>query len=128
IMPYNNTLSNTYYTQSLQPEDNTLPWNRFYSVIYAANNAIEKLETSSNIPAVSKATYIAEAKFMRALCHFYMLNLYGDIPLVLTPEVKINSQIPRSDITRVYDQITTDLIDAKTELPNDYAHAAGEKV
>lgn len=125
IMPYSNALSNSYYTFNLQPGDSTLPWNTFYAVIYASNNAIEQLERNTTIPETSKRRLIAEAKFVRALSHFYMVNLYGDIPLVLTTNLKINNKIPRTALTTVYSQMVTDLKDAKADLPDDYSHVAG---
>lgn len=128
VMPYLNSASNTYFTNSLQPNDTSLPWNSLYSIIYGANNAIEKLQASSNIGEAKKNQYIAEAKFMRAMCHFYLVNFFGDVPLVLTADVNTNKLISRAPVAQVYDKIITDLQDAKTELGDDYSHAANEHV
>lgn len=128
VIPYLNSASNTYFTNSLQPNDSTLPWGQFYLVIYGANNAIEKLQASSTIGKDIKNQYIAEAKFMRAMCHFYLVNFFGDIPLVVTADVNTNKLISRTPITLVYEQIIADLQDAKANLRDDYSHAANEHV
>src|SRR5690606_35336026 len=60
-----------------------------------------------------------------ALCHFYMVNLYGDIPLVLTTDVRTNSQTERSAVPVIYEQMIADLLDAKMDLPEDYSHVSG---
>ena len=128
IMPYSNSTGNSYYTLNLQTGDSLLPWSTFYAVVYGANNAIERLDGNFNIPEISRKRYIAEAKFMRAFCHFFMVNLYGDVPLVLTTDVNTNSHISRSAVSSVYTQIIKDLIEAKADLPDDYSHATNERV
>lgn len=128
VIPFLNGASNTYYTNSLQPNDTSLPWSPFYIVIYGANNAIEKLNVSSTISQSKRSQYIAEAKFMRAMCHFYLVNFFGDIPLVLTSDVNTNKLISRTPVAKVYDQIIADLIDAKNNLGDDYVHSANERV
>lgn len=128
VIPFLNSTSNTYFTNSLQPNDTSLPWTPFYSVIYSANNAIEKLTASNAISQSKRNQYIAEAKFMRALCHFYLVNFFGDVPLVLTSDVNTNKLISRTPVAKVYDQIIVDLIDAKNNLGDDYSHSANERV
>lgn len=127
VAPYLNSASNTYFTNSLQPSDTSLPWNSLYSIIYGANNAIEKLQASS-IGETKREQYIAEAKFMRAMCHFYLVNFFGDVPLVLTTDVNTNKLISRTPVAQVYDQIITDLKEAKEHLGDDYSHAANQRV
>lgn len=127
VVPYLNSASNNYFTNSLQPNDSSLPWTMLYAVIYGANNAIEKLEGNNSINANKRNQYIAEAKFMRAMCHFYLVNFFGDAPLVLSSDVNTNKLIARTAVGEVYDQIILDLLDAKTNLDDDYAHSANER-
>lgn len=128
IMPYTNTLTNTYYTFNIQATDTSLPWNSIYGVIYGANNALEKLASSTTVSEANKKLYIAEAKFLRAMGYFYLVNFFGDVPLVLTTDVNTNKLIPRTPVAQVYDQIIADLKDAKADLPDDYNHAANQRV
>lgn len=128
VVPYLNSASNTYFTNSLQPSDTSLPWTPLYTVIYGANNAIEKLQGSNAVNQNKRNQYIAEAKFMRAMCHFYLVNFFGDVPLVLTADVNTNKLISRTPVAQVYDQIIADLIDSKVNLGDDYSHSANERV
>lgn len=130
VVPYLNSASNTYFTNSLQPNDTSLPWSALYSILYGVNNAIEKLETSSSsiIGEAKRSQYIAEAKFMRAMCHFYLVNFFGDVPLVMTADVNTNKLISRTPVAQVYNQIIADLKDAKANLGDDYSHAGNQRI
>jgi hypothetical protein len=61
-----------------------------------------------------------EAKFMRAFFHFYLVNLFGPVPLVTSPDYKVNATISRSDTIAVYKQILSDLKDASALLSANY--------
>ena len=128
VVPYSNSAGSTYYTNNLQPSDGTLPWANFYSFIYSSNNAIEKLSASKRISESKKSKYIAEAKFLRAFNYFYLINLFGDVPLVLTTDLKTNNTISRSPVSQIYEQIVTDLSDAIPSLEDDYAFAGSERI
>src|SRR5690606_11144220 len=53
------------------------------------------------------------ALFIRAFCHFMLVNFYGDIPLVITSDVEANRKVSRAPVKEVYDQIIMDLKDAQ---------------
>lgn len=100
----------------------TLPshWNAIYIVLFSANNAIEGLNKSTNLSLAVKQQLLGEAKFIRAFCYFYLVNLYGDVPLVLNLDYKTNAILSRTPISLVYQQIITDLKEAQNLLSNDY--------
>jgi hypothetical protein len=127
ILPYSNPLGNDYYTNKLLPNNLQLPWNSLYSTIYAANNAIEKLAISNSLSVNARNYYMAEAKFMRAYCFFHLVNLFGDVPLVITTDVKVNSSIDRNSVAQVYEQIIADLKDAQANMGSNYNYTGGER-
>lgn len=92
----------------------------YTSVIFPTNAAIEGLSNSHNLTPKVKNQLLGEAKFLRAFCYFYLVNLYGDVPLALTVDHKVNSTLKRSSTAEVYDQIVTDLQEAQNLLINDY--------
>ena len=109
------------YLKNQIPANNTSnPFSGFYKVIYSCNAAIEGLEDNSTIAEVTRNQYIGEAKFNRALCYFYLFNLYGGVPLITSTDVGISSTAPREDSSKIYDQIQTDLKDAIIKLSPDY--------
>jgi hypothetical protein len=116
----NNSLTpNTYY---LEPY-----WSGFYNIIYTANALIQGDSASPSLPASYKARTIGEAKFARAVCYFYLVNEYGAVPLVLTPDVNISNTQPRDSATKVYDQIEKDLTDALNALPANLSYYSGNR-
>lgn len=88
--------------------------------IYRVNSLLEGMEKSTTLPDDIKLILTAEAKFTRAWLYFYLVNLYGDVPLVLTTDFKANSVIPRTDKQLVYEQVVKDLKDAQGGLKNEF--------
>ncbi|UKT64997.1 RagB/SusD family nutrient uptake outer membrane protein [Pedobacter mucosus] len=109
-MLYRNQLNNT----------TDLYWNSTYAIVYHCNVAIEGLEGTTTINASLKQQLLGEAKFMRALCYFYLVNTYGKIPLLTSSDYRVNSIAPRAEVSQVYSQIISDLTDAKSKLSKDF--------
>lgn len=120
----NNGIHN-YYRNSLTSANLSSPdfWFVFYQTIYVTNAAIEELSKSSELTSSIKTQLIGEAKFIRAFCFFYLLNLYGDIPLILSTDYVINSKVKRVAKVEVYNQVISDLKDAKDLLSEQYMNA-----
>jgi hypothetical protein len=109
-----------YYSNAMSAATGPGPWPSAYLYIYQANAILEKLHNNGNIPAPIAAQLIGEAEFTRAFWYFYMTNLYGDVPLVLTTDYTVNSSMPRIAQSKVYQQIVADLTDAYTKLNSKY--------
>ena len=62
-------------------------WSSFYTVINYCNNVLEKApsvrELDANFDEATFKAYMAEAYTLRALCYFYLLRTFRDVPLVL---------------------------------------------
>ncbi|HTF30055.1 MAG TPA: RagB/SusD family nutrient uptake outer membrane protein, partial [Flavitalea sp.] len=106
----------------------TFLWEDIYSCIYKCNAVLEGLDASDKVSQPAKQQLIGEAKFLRAFSHFYLVNLFGDVPLVLSTDYEINQNILRNSSANVYDQIVADLLDAQNSLPDDFSFSSGEKI
>jgi len=95
-------------------------WKNLYTVIYACNDLIEELKITGNVNASFVNTLSNEARFIRAYAYFYLVNLYGKVPLVLTTDINANAKAVQTDPSTVYQQIVTDLKTASTSLSADY--------
>lgn len=95
-------------------------WKDIYTVIFYSNSAIEGLNNSNGLTPSVKQQLIGEAKFLRAYWYFYLINLYGDVPLALSTDWKVNSSLPRSSKSDVYLQIISDLKEAQNLLSENY--------
>jgi len=123
-----------FYTNSVSPTSNRIAglWggnnNGFYGYIFDANSAIEGLNSSTGVSAAVKQELLGEAKFIRAFSYFYLVNFFGDVPLVTNTDYSSNSKMTRTPQAQVYQQIIADLEDAANLLPTDYSFSNGERV
>lgn len=95
-------------------------WEGPYSLIYHANAVLEGLATSTKVSAAAKKQLSGEAKFVRAFLYFYLINYFGDVPLILNTDYKVNTLLPREKKEKVYEAIIKDLTDAQSDLSNTY--------
>jgi len=95
-------------------------WSEPYSYIYRCNAIIEGVTASTTLSTGVKNKLIGEAKFVRAFCYFYLVNLFGDVPLITDTDVIKNSSTPRTPSTQVYAAIIADLLEAKSLLSASY--------
>lgn len=111
-------------------------WSNAYASINMIHIFMEGLEANqSKISPALYANYIAEAKFLRALCYFALVQQYArpymedngasaGLPLRLAAEQTAqNNALARSSVAEIYNQITKDLDEAESGLPLNYATA-----
>lgn len=91
-------------------------WASTYNIIYQSNAVIEGLETSTGIPDDMRDQMMGEVKFIRGYVYFYLVNLYGEVPLILSTDYHINATISSSPVEMIYNQILEDLQTAKELL------------
>ncbi|OQP56392.1 RagB/SusD family nutrient uptake outer membrane protein [Niastella populi] len=101
-------------------------WSNLYNVVYTANSIMEGAGAAA-LPEGYKNRVMAEAKFVRAVCYFYLVNEYGEVPLVLTTSVSESNVQPRDNVGKVYDQIEKDLTEAQAMLPSDLRYYGGNR-
>lgn len=90
-------------------------WSSAYNIIYLTNRALEGLETAKINNDLQK-NLRGQVLFIRAFTYFYLVNFYGDVPLLLTSNYEDNSVAPRNPLDQVWQQIETDLEEAITLL------------
>jgi hypothetical protein len=116
-----------YYTNSLTSlnTNNNDFWVSIYSSpIFLTNSAIFGLTNSSELTPKVRDHLLGEALFLRAFCYFYLVNMYGDVPLVLTTDYRSNSSIPRTKRFEVYEQIVADLKESQRLLDDKYSNSS----
>jgi len=115
---------------ALKAENNIIKqmWANAYQYIYAVNTILENLSHPSAVSLNTRQELMGEAKFIRAFCNFYLVNLWGQIPLVTSSAYNINDTLSRLNVSQVYAQIIKDLTEAQQMLPADFEAAAGERI
>ncbi len=111
-----------FSTNSLLPGSQYVEtmWADQYRFIFQANRCIEGLTTADKLTPAVRAQLLGEAYFMRAFMHFYLVNMYGDVPLITSSDFKKNNVLPREKSTIVYDTLINDLKKAKDLMADDY--------
>jgi hypothetical protein len=107
---------------NIQPSNdrNLNLWSSAYNIIYMTNSLLEGVETSEKLTEEVRNSLEGEGKFIRAFTYFYLVNLYGEVPLVLTTDYRENSLAGRDSSTEIYEQIIADLTDATELLGDNY--------
>lgn len=98
-------------------------WTPIYQLIYRTNAAIEGLSSSTTLSLPIKHQLLGEAQFLRAFFYFYLINLYGDVPLLTTTSYKENYKAGRVNRDEVYEQIIKDLLTARELMSSEYLGA-----
>lgn len=107
-----------FYTNSLQSTSGR-QWTTLYKQIYSCNLAIEGINKTT-VLLNNRNQWLGEALFIRAWLYFYLVNLYGDVPLTVSSDYSVNNKLSRSPKALVIAQIFDDLKQAQNLLTTDY--------
>lgn len=126
------------YQGNQDPSDSYLAnfWIQGYLTINRVNLFIEGLTANPTaVTPVLAANYRGEAKFLRALTYFSLVQFFAKpyiidkgasagLPLRLKGETSsANNDLARSSVAQVYAQVLKDLNEAEAELPDSYGTA-----
>jgi len=116
---------NSIYANAILQTNTTISslWSSSYQLAYKANAIIEGLTGSKAMEASARDQLIGEAKIVRALVYFNLVNLYGAVPFVTSTNYEMNAVIPRTPVDSVYKGIISDLVSAQSLLSDNYLTA-----
>jgi starch-binding outer membrane protein, SusD/RagB family len=118
-----NQNADQFYQNSIDPTSSIVSnnfWTFSYRIIYQTNSIIEGLNKSLSINDSLKRQLSGEMKLVRAMQYFNLVNLFGDVPLILTTDYAENATKARNNTDEIYQQITTDLLEAHNSLLGNY--------
>ena len=101
-------------------------WSPFYGVINAANTVLENVLTLEDISPDVQNRILGEAYFLRAYSYFYLVRIWGDVPLVETAYSSADQEfaLPRTGKADIFALIESDLAEAAQVLPPQYTDNA----
>jgi hypothetical protein len=108
----NSDLNNLY---SLSYDGNTQHvvnwWNGLYRLIANANLVLEKVPNINPMPEAQRTKILSEARFLRALAYFHIVRLWGDAPLITSPQTASSEDFfpSRAPQEEIYNLIIEDL-------------------
>ena len=110
-----------YFTYSPLMSSNTNDyaglWNTLFIDINTANGVLQ-FGADAPIAAAKKTQLLAQAKFLRAFCYFYLVTTFGDVPLHLTFNTAPTAADSRAPSADIYTAMIKDLTEAASDLPN----------
>jgi len=95
-------------------------WTEPYHLIYRTNAIIEGLSESTSVTEVAKQQFTGEMLVVRSLCYFYLINLFGDVPLIVNTDYEANATLPRVPQQEIYERMIDDLEVASSLLSDTY--------
>lgn len=100
-------------------------WEYLYKVVMLSNRSLEHIEafalthTGEEIPA-----YRAEVRAIRAMYYYYLMDLFGRVPLVLGSKVA-SKDISLSERKEVFDFVFKELQETAPLLPAEFSNRSG---
>lgn len=115
-------LTMPFFTNSLLSTNSSIAdfWNNSYNFIYSSNAVIEGVQASNKLTPQEKRQLKGEALFIRALIHFYLTNLYGDVPYIVSTNYQYNNTAGKHSTAEVYKFAIDDLQQAALLLETTY--------
>ena len=91
---------------------NSSNWSSLYKMVSRANYAIKYIPDVYDSDDDDGNQLIAQARALRALAYFYLVKVWGDVPLITEPYTSTDQDIftTRTDQEEVLDQVEEDLI------------------
>lgn len=131
LIPFNQSNLAYFYTNQLTSSIGGVDqyfWTPPYQILYNANACIEGTRGSSGLSPALQTQIVGECMFLRAFVNFYLVNLFGNVPLITTPSYKVNALLPRTSTEAVYDSIKQDLYFAQKYLQADFTFSSNQRI
>lgn len=95
-------------------------WANAYQKIYQANAIIEGSEKSTSLPSTEKNRIKGEALLVRSVLYYYLNQLFGDIPYVISTDYQINKNITKTNASEMLAKLENDLTNSASLLTDQY--------
>lgn len=99
-------------------------WNNLYRVIGLANSSIGRLNKYLG-EHPEYADYVYELRALRAVYYYYVMDLFGQVPLVVSSEVSAN-EVEQSNRSDVFKFVTSELAECIPHLSDSKSQNEGE--
>ena len=113
-----NTAMSTFQGEAGAARWSTEIWQEPFKCIFRANAILENTNAENVPDAATRNGFIGQAYFMRAFAYWYMVNLYGNVPLVTRTAQGSEDFFPTQATTaETWNQIIADFTEAENLLP-----------
>lgn len=100
-------------------------WKYLYKVVVLANKSLSVIDTYGHLlNEEQKNAYQAEVRAVRALFYYYIMDMYGRIPLVTSYNEK-QDEVIQSERSEVFRFIVNELQEVVASLPDEHSNRMG---
>lgn len=124
---YDGGLWENMYQHKWSPNDLPLynTWKYLYKVVVLANKSLYIIDKYSNyLTEEQRVAYEAEVRAVRALFYYYIMDMYGRVPLVTSYNDK-QEEVVQSERSEVFWFIVNELQEVADFLPNEHSNKMG---
>ena len=101
-------------------------WLYLYKVITLCNRSIEQLDAHGHLLNASDLmSYKAEVRSIRAICYWYLLDLFARVPIITSTDKAIN-QIQQAERSQVFDFVVSELMESWPHLSSEISVHRGD--
>jgi hypothetical protein len=100
---------------AILPSTNGADWTPVYETISRANFAIKYIPTITTLDPATSNNYLAQAYAIRAYCYFWLIRLWGNVPLWTVPyeDLSMDPSLPATPAADIMSkEILPDLLNA----------------
>jgi hypothetical protein len=118
---------------NIKPSNKYCEWGSIYSIINNCNTFLHYapgvLNSDANFTAGKLHSMEAEALTLRALCYFYLVRAFKEVPWIDTPSIDDTQDysVPKSSERVILDHIIADLLTAQKSARIDFGTTAYNK-
>lgn len=101
-------------------------WEYLYKVVMLSNESVErirKFQQAYDYPELP--VYLAEVRAMRAMYYYYLMDLFGRVPLVLSSSLTMK-EVVQSERQEVFDFVVKELQEAAPLLSDSRSNQSGD--
>ena len=125
---YDGEIWQDMYRHSWTPGHSMLKnsWLYLYKVITLCNHSIEQIDAHSHLLNFSELiSYKAEVRSIRAICYWYLLDLFARVPIITSSGKSIN-QIQQAERSQVFDFVVSELMESWPHLSSEISVHRGD--
>ena len=124
---YDGGLWENMYQHKWSPNDLPLynTWKYLYKVVVLSNKSLYIIDKYSHyLTEEQRATYEAEVRAVRALFYYYIMDMYGKVPIVTSYE-QPQDEVVQSERSEIFRFIVDELQEVAELLPNERSNKMG---
>lgn len=101
-------------------------WEYLYKVVMLSNKSVEqiqKFQATHDSPELPG--YLAEVRAVRAMYYYYLMDLFGRVPLVLSSSVSMD-EVVQKERKEIFDFVVKELQEAAPLLAENHSNQSGD--